>query len=140
MAWDFSTDPEFAEQLDWMRTFVREEIWPIETIYEDLDWDQVAVAIVSTAYDNIAVPAAPGRLTVAEVAADHDLDSQCLGARFDHGDGLGVAIDIDQKARARILREPSCHRHAFGRGGRLVQHRGIRDLHAGEVDDHLLKI
>ena len=42
MAWDFSTDPEFAEQLDWMRTFVREEIWPIETIYEDLDWDQVA--------------------------------------------------------------------------------------------------
>ena len=31
MAWDFSTDPEFQEQLDWMRTFVREEIWPLET-------------------------------------------------------------------------------------------------------------
>jgi len=26
MAWDFSTDPEFAAQLDWMRTFVDEEI------------------------------------------------------------------------------------------------------------------
>src|SRR3954451_11952162 len=36
MAWDFSTDPEFAEKLDWARTLVREEIWPIETIAHDL--------------------------------------------------------------------------------------------------------
>ena len=28
MAWDFSTEPEFQEHLDWMRDFVREEIWP----------------------------------------------------------------------------------------------------------------
>ena len=34
MAWDFSTEPEFQEQLDWMREFVREEIWPIETVFE----------------------------------------------------------------------------------------------------------
>ncbi|HEV2786548.1 MAG TPA: acyl-CoA dehydrogenase family protein, partial [Solirubrobacteraceae bacterium] len=32
MAWDFSTDPEFQEQLDWMAQFVREEIWPRETL------------------------------------------------------------------------------------------------------------
>ena len=32
MAWDFSTEPEFQEQLDWMREFVREEIWPIEVL------------------------------------------------------------------------------------------------------------
>ncbi len=25
MAWDFETDPEFQEKLDWMNTFVREE-------------------------------------------------------------------------------------------------------------------
>ena len=31
MAWDFSTDPEFQEHLDWMAQFVREEIWPMET-------------------------------------------------------------------------------------------------------------
>ncbi|HVP02534.1 MAG TPA: acyl-CoA dehydrogenase family protein [Solirubrobacteraceae bacterium] len=37
MAWDFSTDPEFDAQLDWMRDFVRAEIWPIETIYGELD-------------------------------------------------------------------------------------------------------
>ena len=35
MAWDFSTDPEFEEKLEWMRTFVREEIYPLETL--DLD-------------------------------------------------------------------------------------------------------
>ena len=32
MAWDFSTEPEFEAQLEWMREFVREEIWPIEAI------------------------------------------------------------------------------------------------------------
>jgi acyl-CoA dehydrogenase len=36
MAWDFSTEPEFERQLEWMRTFVRERIYPLETL--DLDW------------------------------------------------------------------------------------------------------
>jgi acyl-CoA dehydrogenase len=36
MAWDFSTDPDYAAKLDWARTFVREEIWPLETIAGDL--------------------------------------------------------------------------------------------------------
>ena len=36
MAWDFSTEPEFEEHLEWMRVFVREEIWPIETIDSEI--------------------------------------------------------------------------------------------------------
>jgi acyl-CoA dehydrogenase len=36
VAWDFSTEPEFEKQLDWMRGFVREEIWPIEAIQHDI--------------------------------------------------------------------------------------------------------
>jgi acyl-CoA dehydrogenase len=36
MAWDFSTDPEFQQQLDWMRDLVREEVWPIETVFDEL--------------------------------------------------------------------------------------------------------
>jgi acyl-CoA dehydrogenase len=32
MAWDFSTEPDFQAQLDWMRAFVRDEIWPLETL------------------------------------------------------------------------------------------------------------
>ena len=45
MAWDFSTEPEFQAQLDWMRDFVREEIWPIETVFEDLGQDGFMRAI-----------------------------------------------------------------------------------------------
>ena len=37
VAWDFSTEPEFEEKLEWMRAFVREEILPLETL--DLDHD-----------------------------------------------------------------------------------------------------
>ena len=32
MAWDFKTDPEFQEKLDWMETFVRDEIFPLEVL------------------------------------------------------------------------------------------------------------
>ena len=39
MAWDFSTEPEFEAQLEWMRGFTKEEIFPIETLA--LDYDQV---------------------------------------------------------------------------------------------------
>ena len=40
MAWDFSTEPEFQEKLDWMQVFFREEILPLETIAEELTWEQ----------------------------------------------------------------------------------------------------
>jgi acyl-CoA dehydrogenase len=43
MAWDFSTEPEFQAQLDWMASFVRAEIWPLETL--DLDGDQLDRAL-----------------------------------------------------------------------------------------------
>ena len=43
MAWDFSTEPEFEEKLEWMRGFVREEIFPLETL--DLTYDQVLTVI-----------------------------------------------------------------------------------------------
>jgi acyl-CoA dehydrogenase len=39
MAWDFSTEPEFEEELEWIRGFVRDEIIPLET----LDLDPVAL-------------------------------------------------------------------------------------------------
>ena len=43
MAWDFSTEPEFEEKLEWMRGFVRSDIFPLETL--SLTYDQVKVAI-----------------------------------------------------------------------------------------------
>jgi acyl-CoA dehydrogenase len=44
MAWDFSTDPEFAAQLEWMRTFVDEEIEPLSLFYDDMTDDAWARA------------------------------------------------------------------------------------------------
>src|SRR3954452_332287 len=45
MAWDFSTDPEFQEQLDWMRDLVREEVWPLESIADELSYEAFKRAI-----------------------------------------------------------------------------------------------
>jgi acyl-CoA dehydrogenase len=39
MAWDFSTEPEFERQLEWMRGFVRDNVWPLETLADELGWD-----------------------------------------------------------------------------------------------------
>src|SRR5580700_9252104 len=33
MAWDFSTEPEFQAQLDWVDTFCREEVEPLELVF-----------------------------------------------------------------------------------------------------------
>src|ERR1700728_3211521 len=43
MAWDFSTDDAYEEQLTWMRGFLREEIMPIETL--GLERDQILTLI-----------------------------------------------------------------------------------------------
>src|ERR671910_3002304 len=45
MAWDFSTEAEFQEHLDWMAQIVREEIWPLETLLEELEWEQIMRAV-----------------------------------------------------------------------------------------------
>jgi acyl-CoA dehydrogenase len=43
MAWDFSTDAQYEEQLEWMRGFVREEVFPLETL--TLSRDQLLAVI-----------------------------------------------------------------------------------------------
>jgi len=46
MSWDFSTEPDFQQQLDWMAEFVRREIWPLESIWTELGIDGLARALV----------------------------------------------------------------------------------------------
>jgi acyl-CoA dehydrogenase len=36
MAWDFSTEPEFEERLTWMRSFVKEEVAPLDLVFPHL--------------------------------------------------------------------------------------------------------
>jgi acyl-CoA dehydrogenase len=45
MAWDFRTDPEFQEQLDWMDGFVRENLWPLELLLDELGWEGLMEAV-----------------------------------------------------------------------------------------------
>ena len=33
MAWDFSTDPEFQEQLDWVADFCKNEVEPLDLVF-----------------------------------------------------------------------------------------------------------
>ena len=37
MSWDFETEPEFEAKLAWMRDFVKNEVWPLEVIVDDVD-------------------------------------------------------------------------------------------------------
>src|SRR5215212_7220168 len=37
--WDFETEPEFQEKLDWVDAFVREEIEPIDVLWEGLEFN-----------------------------------------------------------------------------------------------------
>jgi len=44
MAWDFETEPEFQQKLDWMRAFIEREIQPLEPILDEIppdDWKLV---------------------------------------------------------------------------------------------------
>lgn len=45
MAWDFSTDPECERKLEWMRGFVREQIWPLETLIDEPGWEGLQRAV-----------------------------------------------------------------------------------------------
>ena len=42
MAWDFSTDPDFQRELDWIQDLVTEEIEPLDLIRDRLSADGAA--------------------------------------------------------------------------------------------------
>ena len=33
MSWDFETDPDFQSKLDWVDTFLREEVEPLDFVF-----------------------------------------------------------------------------------------------------------
>src|ERR1700737_295455 len=38
MAWDFETEPEFQDKLDWVRQFVEEEVEPLDLLWPELNY------------------------------------------------------------------------------------------------------
>ena len=55
MAWDFETDPEYQEQLDWVERFVRDEVEPADRMYDHpLDMtDPVRNAIIKPLQEKV---------------------------------------------------------------------------------------
>jgi len=80
-------------------------------VARQVDWDHVAAAVVGTAYDDIAVPATPGRLTVSEVAADHDLDARELyrSVRRQLEHSLLADTSLPRELRRALLRLAQAH-------------------------------
>ena len=80
-------------------------------VARQIDWHHVAAALVGAAYDEIAVPAAPGRLTVAEVAADHDLDPRELyrSVRRQLEHTLLTDTGLPRELRRALLRLAQAH-------------------------------
>ena len=39
MAWDFETEPEFQQKLDWADTFVREEVEPLDYVWRHQQYE-----------------------------------------------------------------------------------------------------
>lgn len=91
-------------------------------VAREINWQQLAAAVVATAYDDIAVPATSGRLTVAEVAADHDLDPRELYR------------SVRRQLEQLLLADPTLPRELRRALLRLAQaHLGTGDVHAGEA-------
>jgi alkylation response protein AidB-like acyl-CoA dehydrogenase len=40
MCWDFETETEFQEKLDWMTTFMKKDVWPLEVLVDEFDGDR----------------------------------------------------------------------------------------------------
>ena len=38
MAWDFETDPDYQEKLDWADEFVRAEVEPLDLVFPDMEF------------------------------------------------------------------------------------------------------
>lgn len=89
-------------------------------VAKQVDWDALAAAVVRSAYDAASVPAVAG-LTVAEVAAHHDLDPKELYRSVRRG------------LEERLLRDPALARELGRAVFRLAQAQlGSRDVDPAE--------
>lgn len=80
------------------------------------------------------------RIEIGEGIADDDVPAERLGAGADEGDGLRMAVGIDEEGPGVRLGDALGDRHAFGGSGCLVEQRGVGDIEAGEVADHRLVV
>lgn len=97
-----------------------------------IDWDQVAAAVVAAAYDAIAFPATDDRLAVAEVARDHDIDARELyrSVRRELERSLLHDNSLPRELRRALLRLAQAH---LGEGdASRAEAQVVRDWLVGE--------
>ena len=76
MAWDFETDPEFQEKLDWVESFVSEEVEPLDLLFPGLAFTPLS--------DELRTVVDP----LKQQVRDHDLWAAHLGPELG-GKGYG---------------------------------------------------
>src|SRR5487761_178101 len=113
MAWDFETDPEYQAKMDWARSFVDEEILPLETI--ELDTEDL-IRAVRPLQDEVKVqglwaahlPPELGGMGFGQVSLGllHEVLGRCFLAPFvfgnnapDSGNAELLAVGIEQSGR-----------------------------------------
>ncbi len=70
--------------------------------------------------------------------ADHQLETERLGAGLHHGERLRMAVLLDEEAVALAFGHTPGQGHGLRRCGAFIQQRSIGQIEPGEIDDHLL--
>ncbi len=70
--------------------------------------------------------------------ANHQLETERLGAGLHHGERLRMAVLLDEEAVALALGHAPGQGHGLRRCGAFIQQRSVGQIEPGEIDDHLL--
>jgi acyl-CoA dehydrogenase len=119
MAWDFSTEPEFEETLDWIRDFVDHTIIPLDLLCDGLDQKQLDALWAPLKNEvrarNLWAPhlgpehggQGMGQLKLAlihEILGRHELAPEMFGCQGpDSGNAELLAVGADPAQRKRWL-------------------------------------
>ncbi len=74
-----------------------------------------------------------GRVEIGEGVADGDRPAERFGAGLDDGDGLRVAVLVDEEAGRLGLGAALAERHGFGGSRCFIEERGIGHVETGEI-------
>lgn len=70
------------------------------------------------------------------VVADNNLDVESLSAGLDTGNGLRVAVLVNEESALLAVGGGPAHQHGLSSSRTLVQKRGIGNGHASKIRDH----
>ncbi len=77
---------------------------------------------------------------IALMMTHYHLQTERCGAGAYHIDGLRMAVLRDKESFAFRFRHAPTQGHRFRRCGRLIQQRGVGNLHAGQAHNHGLEV